>query len=56
MTDLEREALEYLISKEFMRRAGLEVGPNGSILSSNDKDNFLPVATLDAVKKALQYL
>ncbi|ADT69844.1 hypothetical protein PSEHALCIP103_03372 [Pseudoalteromonas haloplanktis] len=56
LTDLEREALEYLISKEFMRRAGLEVGPNGSILSSNDKDNFLPVATLDAVKKALQYL
>ena len=39
-----------------MRRAGLQVGPNGSILSSNDKDNFLPVATLDAVKKALQYL
>ncbi len=56
LTDLEREALEHLISSEFMRRQGLELGPNGSILTTNEKETFFPVATLDAIKKALQHL
>lgn len=56
LTDLEREAFEYLISLEFMRRQQLEFGPNGSILSVNSKNSFFPVATVDAIKKALQYL
>ncbi|MCU7999807.1 gamma-mobile-trio protein GmtX [Shewanella oncorhynchi] len=56
LTDLEREAFEYLISTEFMRRQQLEFGPNGSILSFNSKDSVFPVATIDAIKKALQYL
>lgn len=56
LTDLEREALEHLISTEFMRRQRLELGPNGSILTTDEKETFFPVATLDAIKKALQHL
>ncbi|MCZ4338188.1 gamma-mobile-trio protein GmtX [Shewanella colwelliana] len=56
LTDLEREALEHLISSEFMRKQKLELGPNGSILTSDEKETFFPVATLDAIKKALQHL
>ncbi|MEZ9822161.1 gamma-mobile-trio protein GmtX [Shewanella sp. 10N.286.45.A1] len=56
LTNLERDALEHLISTEFMRRQRLELGPNGSILTANEKKTFFPVATLDAIKKALQYL
>lgn len=56
LTDLEREAFEYLISTEFMRRQQLEFGQNGSILSVNSKDSVFPVATIDAIKKALKYL
>jgi hypothetical protein len=56
LTDLERDALEHLISTEFMRTQRLELGPNGSILTANKKERFFPVATLDAIKKALQHL
>ncbi|QYJ71314.1 hypothetical protein K0H59_20270 [Shewanella sp. FJAT-51649] len=56
LTSLEREALEYLLSDEFRRRNQLEVGQHGSIVSGNDNEPFLPVATIDAIKKALQYL
>ncbi|PKG56334.1 gamma-mobile-trio protein GmtX [Shewanella sp. GutDb-MelDb] len=56
LTNLERDALEHLISTEFMRRQRLELGPNGSILTANEKKTFFPVATLDAIKKALQHL
>ncbi|MGK0270007.1 MAG: hypothetical protein ACI88H_000640 [Cocleimonas sp.] len=56
LTNLERDALEHLISTEFMRTQRLELGPNGSILTANKKERFFPVATLDAIKKALQYL
>ncbi|RTR38191.1 hypothetical protein EKG38_14595 [Shewanella canadensis] len=56
LTNLEREALEHLISTEFMRQQRLELGPNGSILTTDEKETFFPVATLDAIKKALQYL
>ncbi|MCL1043419.1 hypothetical protein L2712_17450 [Shewanella marisflavi] len=56
LTNLERDALEHLISSEFLRRQRLEIGPNGSILTVDEQETFFPVATLDAIKKALQYL
>jgi len=56
LTDLERDALQYLISNEFLRRYHLEKGINGSILKSDTNDAFFPVATIDAIKKALEYL
>ncbi|NKF52745.1 hypothetical protein G3R49_19495 [Shewanella sp. WXL01] len=56
LTELERSALEYLISTEFLRRHQLELGKNGSIVSSDTQKSFFPVATLDAIKKALQNL
>jgi hypothetical protein len=56
LTDLERSAFEYLLSQEFLRRNQLELGKNGCIVSSPEQKSFFPVATLDAIKKALQYL
>tara|TARA_B100000700_G_scaffold104150_1_gene117650 strand:+ start:14035 stop:14658 length:624 start_codon:yes stop_codon:yes gene_type:complete len=56
LTALERSALEYLISREFLRRYGLELGKNGSIVSSDSQKPFFPVATLDGIKKALKNL
>ncbi|EPF7976149.1 gamma-mobile-trio protein GmtX [Vibrio harveyi] len=56
LTELERSALEYLISSEFLRRHQLELGKNGSIVSSDTQKSFFPVATMDAIKKALQNL
>ncbi|BCV47407.1 gamma-mobile-trio protein GmtX [Shewanella algae] len=56
LTNLERDALEHLISSEFLRRQRLEIGANGSILTVDEQETFFPVATLDAIKKALQYL
>ncbi|AXB30193.1 hypothetical protein DSB67_00690 [Vibrio campbellii] len=56
LTEQERSALEYLISSEFLRRHQLELGKNGSIVSSDTQKSFFPVATLDAIKKALQNL
>jgi hypothetical protein len=52
-TDLEREALEYILSNEFMRREQLEPSKNGSIVRCDNKELFFPVATLDALNKAL---
>lgn len=56
LTDLEREALEYLISDEFMRVERLEQGPRGSIMRAESQKTFFQVATLDALNKALLYL
>ncbi|MGR5422433.1 gamma-mobile-trio protein GmtX [Vibrio sp. PNB22_4_1] len=55
-TELERSALEYLISSEFLRRHQLELGKNGSIVSIETQKSFFHVATIDAIKKALQNL
>jgi hypothetical protein len=55
-TDLEREALEYILSNEFMRREQLEPRKNGSIVRCDNKELFFPVATLDALNKALENL
>ncbi len=40
LTELERSALEYLISSEFLRRHQLELGKNGSIVSSDTQKSF----------------
>ena len=56
LTDLEREALEYLLSDEFKRVARLEIGPRGSIVSADNQKTFFPVATVDALNKVLLYL
>ncbi|MCE0493878.1 gamma-mobile-trio protein GmtX [Vibrio salinus] len=56
LSELERSALEYLLSSEFLRRNQLETGENGSIVTSDSNKSFFHVATIDAIKKALQYL
>lgn len=56
LTDLEREALEYLLSDEFRRIERLEHGPNGSIVRVDTQKTFFPVATVDALNKALLHL
>ncbi|RWX54337.1 gamma-mobile-trio protein GmtX [Photobacterium chitinilyticum] len=56
LNELERSALEHLLSREFLRRHQLEPGANGSIVKSGSKESFFPVATIDAIKKALQNL
>ncbi|WP_081337725.1 gamma-mobile-trio protein GmtX [Vibrio mimicus] len=56
LTTLEREALDYLLSSEFRRKNELELGKHGSIVSRNNDEPFLPVATIDAIEKALRYL
>lgn len=56
LTPLEREAFDYLLSNEFLRREALEQGQNGSILRQKDGSTMFPTATLDALKKALLYL
>ena len=56
LTELEREALEHLISDEFFRIHQLELGKNGSIVYKDNRKRFLPVATMDAIKKALKNL
>jgi hypothetical protein len=56
LTDLEREAMEYLVSDEFMRTERLERGPRGSIVRIDTQKTFSPVATLDAINKVLLHL
>ena len=56
LSELERSALEYLISDEFLRRHQLELGKNGSIISTTTQRAFFPVATIDAIKKVLRNL
>lgn len=56
LTDLEREAFEYLLSDEFRRIEGLEHGPRGCIVRIDTQKTFFPVATLDALNKALLHL
>ncbi|MAD76499.1 MAG: hypothetical protein CML20_17215 [Rheinheimera sp.] len=53
LTDLEREALEYLLSNEFLRENGFELGKDASVVTANSTKMVFPVATLDALKKAM---
>ncbi|AEF05809.1 gamma-mobile-trio protein GmtX [Alteromonas naphthalenivorans] len=52
----EREALEYLMSNEFLRRFNLAVGKSGSVVDSATGKTFFPVATFDALAKAIENL
>jgi hypothetical protein len=56
LTDLEREALEYLLSNEFFRRNRLEYGKSGSVVNCETKESIFPIATIDAITKALMNL
>lgn len=56
LSDLERSALKFLLSSEFLRRNGLEHGKNGTIVKADTGESFFPVATIDAIKKALANL
>lgn len=56
LTNLERIALEHIISEEFLRNNGLKLGVNASLVNLNDESVVFPVATVDAIKKALQFL
>ncbi len=53
LTDLERRALEYLISEEFLGTWDFSISEYGEILDSGEKV-VLRAATVDAVKKVLE--
>lgn len=55
LNDLERRALEYIISEEFLGTWGFSVSEYGEVLDGNGTV-VLRAATVDAVKKAITYL
>lgn len=52
---LERKALEYLVSDEFLEKWQFKKGDHGDVLNENG-DRIFKIATLDALEKALQNL
>ncbi len=52
---VERRALEYLISGDFLQQWGYSVGEFGDVLDSNNFKIFKP-GTIDAIRKALDFL
>ena len=55
LTQQERRALEYIISKDFQRKWAFSETVYGEIVDSNEKV-VLKAATIDAIKKALSNL
>lgn len=55
LTDLERRALEYIISSQFQKKWDLQPNEYGELVDSNSKPVF-KAATIDAIRKALEYL
>lgn len=55
LNNLERRALEYLVSDEFLGKWGFSISEYGEIVD-NTGTVVLRAATVDAVKKALTYL
>lgn len=55
LSDVERRAIEYLASEEFLKEWGYLAGDRGEVMDSEGNRLFKP-GTLDALKKALQYL
>ncbi len=55
LTDQERRALEYIISEAFQQKWDLQSNQFGEMVDRNNKPVF-KVATIDAIKKALEYL
>jgi len=54
-TPLERTALEYLISVDFIEKWQFKKGIHGDVLNEQD-ERFFKIATLDAIDKALKNL
>lgn len=54
LTNPERNAIEYLLSDEFLKAWNLEVGQRGTLVDSQGKNVFKP-GTLEALKKVLKY-
>lgn len=55
LSDVERRALEFLASDEFLKEWGYVAGDRGEVIDSKGNRLFKP-GTIDALKKALQYL
>lgn len=55
LSDVERRALEFLASDEFLKEWGYVAGDRGEVIDSQGNRLFKP-GTIDALKKALQYL
>ncbi|MBF7143286.1 MULTISPECIES: gamma-mobile-trio protein GmtX [Pseudomonas] len=55
LNDVERRALEYLLSKSFMSEHKLTLGPRSDMLGANGEQLFKP-GTLSALQKALDRL
>lgn len=55
LSEQERRALEYIISSQFQKKWNLNANEYGELLDVNEKPVF-KVATIDAIKKALEYL
>lgn len=55
LSDVERRALEFLASDEFLKEWGYVAGDRGEVVDSQGNRLFKP-GTIDAIKKALEYL
>ncbi|MGZ3733269.1 MAG: gamma-mobile-trio protein GmtX, partial [Parachlamydiaceae bacterium] len=55
LSNFEREALEYILSPEFLEKGQLTVEKQGHMIAANGRVVF-KVATVDAIKKALEFL
>lgn len=55
LTDQEKRALEYIISPRFQKKWLLTPNEYGELVDHNNKPVF-KVATIDAIKKSLEYL
>lgn len=55
LSDVERRALEFIASDEFLRERGYTIGDRGDVVDSNGSRLFKP-GTIDGLKKSLKYL
>ena len=55
LSDVERRALEFIASDEFLRERGYTIGDRGDVVDSNGSRLFKP-GTIDGIKKALKFL
>ncbi|WP_374439504.1 gamma-mobile-trio protein GmtX [Pseudomonas panipatensis] len=55
LNSVERRALEYLISDEFLKQFGFQLGGFDDVIDSSGRKVFKP-ATIAALKKALEFL
>jgi hypothetical protein len=55
LNDIERRAIEYLTSEDFLKSRDFELGKRADVLDSEGRSVFKP-GTLDALNKVLKYL